>query len=103
MPYADILCYCLMPNHFHIILTVNKDGIKCFENKRIDELQRLTKSISTLLSSYTQALNKQIGRKGRLFSHVTKAKMLNDERNDYAINCFMYSTKSYLGRFGRKN
>jgi len=90
LPYADVLSYCLMPNHFHLILTVNAEGVKYSEKKKREDMQLLSKSLGTILSSYTQALNRQIGRRGNLFAHKTKAKILNDAKDDYALNCFMY-------------
>jgi len=89
-PYAHILSYCLMPNHFHIILTVKPEGVILFEDKQLKQLQVLSRAIGTVLSSYTQAINKEYGRKGSLFAHKTKAKILNDSEDDYAFNCFMY-------------
>ena len=90
LPYADILSYCLMPNHFHLIITANADGVAFFKNKQIASLQFLSRAIGTVLSSYTQALNKERGKRGSLFAHKTKAKLLNDAKNEYALNCFMY-------------
>ncbi|MEI6753710.1 MAG: hypothetical protein WCK78_11145 [Paludibacter sp.] len=90
LPYADVLSYCLMTNHFHLILTVKPDGVNFFKTKQIEEMQLLSRAIGTVLSSYTQALNKQLGRRGSLFAHKTKSKILNDAKNDYALNCFMY-------------
>ena len=34
--------------------------------------------------------SKQQNRKGVLFAHKTKAKMLNEAKNDYLLSCFMY-------------
>ena len=90
LPFADILSYCLMPNHFHLILTIKPEGVVFLENERLKELQQLSRAIGTVLSSYTQAVNKQQGNKGSLFAHKTKAKILNDAKDDYALNCFMY-------------
>ena len=90
LPYAHILSYCLMPNHFHLILNVKPEGTEFLKNKNVDEMQLLSRAIGTILSSYTQALNKEIGRRGSLFAHKTKAKILNDAMNDYGLNCFMY-------------
>jgi len=90
LPYADVLSYCLMPNHFHLILTVNAEGVKYSEKKKREDMQLLSQSLGTILSSYTQALNRQTGRRGNLFAHKTKAKILNDAKDDYALNCFMY-------------
>lgn len=90
LPYADVLSYCLMPNHFHLILTVNAEGVKYSEKKKREDMQFLSQSLGTVLSSYTQAINRQMGRRGNLFAHKTKAKILNDAKDDYALNCFMY-------------
>lgn len=90
LPYADILAWCLMPNHFHILLTVNEEGVEISTKNFKEGVQLLSKSIGTMLSSYTQAINKQEKRKGSLFAHTTKAKILNDAKNDYLVQCFMY-------------
>lgn len=89
-PFADILAYCLMPNHFHLLLNVNKDGAQFSTKKKREDMQMLSQSVGTILSSYTQAINNQRGRRGVLFAHKTKAKILNDAKNDYGLNCFMY-------------
>ncbi|MDO5523430.1 MAG: transposase [Bacteroidia bacterium] len=90
MPCAHILCYCLMPNHFHFIVKVKKEGAVFFVNNRVNEMQRLTRAFGTVLSSYTQAINTKKKRRGSLFAHKTRAKLLNDTKNDYAFSCFMY-------------
>jgi hypothetical protein len=68
----------------------------------IDESHRITtqllsKNIGLLLSSYTQAINKQEKRKGSLFSHKAKAKQLNNfgdykriSEKSYSLICFIY-------------
>ena len=89
-PFAHILCYCLMPNHIHFIVTVKDCGALSFKNERVKDMQYLTRAIGTVLSSYSQALNKSIDRRGALFAHKTQAKMLNDTDNNYALSCFMY-------------
>jgi len=90
LPYANILAYCLMPNHFHLILTIKPEGVVFLDHKNLEDMQVVSRAIGTTLSSYTQALNKQQGRRGSLFAHITKAKILNGAENDYALNCFMY-------------
>ena len=88
LPYADLYSYCLMPNHFHILLAVNEKGTEIEFGK--PQMQYLSKNIGAMLSSYTQAFNRQENRKGSLFAHTTKARMLNLKDNDYLLNCFMY-------------
>jgi REP element-mobilizing transposase RayT len=74
----EFLAYCLMPNHFHLLVSTksNLDSIK------------VSNALRTLLSSYTRAIQKQENMTGSLFQQNTKAKeLINDE---YASSCFHY-------------
>lgn len=95
-PYADILCYCLMPNHFHWLIVPKVAGLELskgikprgkFENTQIagtskvpaissslDQQQVLSHQIGVLLSGYTKAINKRYERSGSLFRARTKSK-----------------------------
>ncbi|MFK7968948.1 MAG: transposase [Bacteroidia bacterium] len=91
-PYAEILAYCLMPNHFHWLIYTKPEGCELSNAvkpipKMISSVveepgydpenyfqQNLSHSIKTILSSYTRAVNKQEGRSGSLFRAKTKAK-----------------------------
>lgn len=93
-PHAEILAWCLMPNHFHWLLKVKEE----YKNpERLDKsdkrIEALNRSIGTLQSSYTQAINKKYNRSGSLFRTRTKAKSLSEDRirrNFYGVNCFLY-------------
>ena len=91
-PVADIIAWCLMPNHFHFLIVANEKSCELVDEKHRPNVQILAKNIGTLLSSYTNGLNKEIGRRGKLFAHNTKAKCLNDGKNNYnyAVTCFHY-------------
>ena len=81
-PYADILAWCLMPNHFHLMVYVNHVEIDI--SKLVTFRHLLTKkrtfndSISILLRSYTRAIQKQENITGSLFQHRTKAVCLTE-------------------------
>ena len=90
--YCKVLAYCLMPNHFHIMVWVGEldtetgpTGI--FGRTGSDVLSR---KIGTVLSSYTQAINKQHSRTGSLFQQKTKAKCLTQSDENYPKVCFHY-------------
>ncbi len=68
LPHADILAYCLMPNHFHILIYVHTLEIKMPN----DKMRSLNKSIGIMLMSYTNAINKQEQRSGSLFRQNSK-------------------------------
>ena len=113
-----------MPNHFHWLIVPKLCGIAAGTAVKgvsktaqitgtskvpvisATKQQRLTQDIGTLLSSYTKAINKRVGRSGSLFRSKTKAKNgwidgfvtvngRNKEQifrsdNDYALRCFYY-------------
>ncbi len=74
LPNAELLCFCLMPNHFHWLLYPNESGCHFKETKSPQKQQNLSYSIGILLSSYTKAINNQEKRTGSLFRQNTKSK-----------------------------
>lgn len=88
-PHCDILAWCLMPNHFHFL--VNSDN-RTVQTKTIAGTERnvLSEGIRNLLSSYSQAVNKQNGTTGSLFQQNTKAKSISKGSNLYDRTCFHY-------------
>ena len=77
-PQVHIVAWCLRPNHFHLLAQLRDTATAAQFNA----------ALCTLLSSYTRALNHQLGRTGSLFQQGTKAKQLDSD--DYALNCFCY-------------
>lgn len=91
LPFADILAWCLMPNHFHLMVSVNevelpKDIIKKSANPEKFSINSITSnpnislnhSIGIVLASYTRAINIQENSTGSLFRSETKAICLNE-------------------------
>ena len=78
LPEADILTYCLMPNHFHLMISTNENFDK----------QSCSNAFRNVLSSYTQAVNLMENRTGSLFTQNTKSKPLTQQL--YAQTCFHY-------------
>jgi putative transposase len=77
LPHADILAWCLMPNHFHLEIYVNKVDIDvsggATQSRTPTTSNSLNKSIGIMLASYTRAINKQNKSSGSLFRSKTKA------------------------------
>jgi putative transposase len=71
--YFRTYAFCLMPNHFHLcvqalpLLSLDINNTGNISKNNSNENHYHSKQISNFLSSYTQALNKQRGRKGTLF------------------------------------
>lgn len=89
LPYADILAWCLMPNHFHLMVHVNnlelssispgatlsrtRTNTKIRTRTNNTKTQSFQHSIGVMLASYTRAINKQMDWSGSLFRSETKA------------------------------
>lgn len=95
-PVARLYAWCLMPNHFHLLvkvrspeelrraqeefrqLTANRQsGVRIIQQGTVSYDEKLlsqfaSKCFSNLFNSYTQAFNRQQGRKGSLFMQNMK-------------------------------
>jgi putative transposase len=64
LPYADIVSWCFMPNHFHFMIYVRRTVVV---------KTTLNSSIGRMLCTYARAVNIQEKRTGSLFQQHTKA------------------------------
>jgi putative transposase len=90
IPHSDILAWCLMPNHFHLMVYVNHVEVEIDDSSgQVNCSQQLTNpkpvvkrtlndSVSVFLRSYTRAIHNQNNITGSLFQHRTKAICLTD-------------------------
>lgn len=76
LPVADIYSYCLLPNHFHLLLRFKNIDDVDIES----EHQYLMKSFGNFLNSYAKAFNKKYNRKGALFLNAIKRRKVTDEK-----------------------
>ena len=65
--YLEILCYCLMPNHYHLFI------------KQTKEEYSVSKFIADFSNSFTKGINKKYKRSGVLFEGKTKSKLIADD------------------------
>lgn len=100
-PFVTTYCYCLMPNHFHLLVSIKSETeilqvlaqdektfpkFKTLENlvgeqnpNRNSYLEKLiSKQFSNFFSCYTQSFNKQQKRMGSLFMKNFKRKEINN-------------------------
>jgi putative transposase len=89
LPNCDLLCWCLMPNHFHFLANANEKSAAVI-SKAVIPVQNLSEGVRLLLSSYTKALQKQSGLKGNLFQQKTKAKLVSGSSLNYTATAFHY-------------
>lgn len=78
---VDIICFCLMPNHFHLIVKPKiENGLSIFMQK---------------LGGYTRYFNYKYNRVGPLFQGKYKANHIPD--NTYFMHCTAYVHRNPLG------
>lgn len=74
-PYVEIVAACLMPNHYHLMLTPKKkNGVSAFMHK--------------IGTSYTKYFNAKYERTGALFEGSFRAKLV--DRHEYATYLTQY-------------
>ena len=81
-PLADILAWCLMPNHFHLIIAVPSESDRVSDRVTSSHPVTLNSSIAIMLRSYTRAINIQEHRSGSLFRERTKAILLGTGQSE---------------------
>lgn len=94
LPYVDILAWCLMPNHFHIMVLVNKVTVGVASSDTDGgklKMRTLNDSIGIMLRSYTNAINKKYNRSGKLIREKTKAECITCT---FGITPSFYNTSS---------
>jgi len=67
MPLVEIIAYCLMPNHFHLLIREIEDG-------------GISKFMQKLTTGYTMYFNKKNDRNGSLFQGRFKATHVDNDR-----------------------
>lgn len=98
VPHSNLLAWCLMPNHFHLLIQANPETQKIVKETPL-KINALTESFRLMLSSYTRAIQKQESMIGSLFQQKTKFKCADD----YLESVFHYVHQNpYRARLVKK-
>jgi putative transposase len=81
VPVSDILVYCLMPTHYHIVVRI-KQTLEVFNTSEVSN------AMMKLSVSYTKAINKRFQRVGVLFQGQFQAKPILTSK--YLLNLCRY-------------
>ncbi|MCE3227947.1 MAG: hypothetical protein K0S32_2498 [Bacteroidetes bacterium] len=91
-PIAETFSYCLMPNHFHLLIRMKPENeLNVFfgsRTKKIDLRILMSQHFSNFFNGYTKAFNKMHKRKGSLFMHPYKRIKVSD--NSYLLKLVHY-------------
>ncbi len=106
-PFVDIFAYCLIPNHFHLIIRVKSERevlnvYQQIKNEKVGEKlteenfcfvpEIISLQFSHFFNSYAQAFNKENQRKGSLFSNRYKRIQIRNE--EYLKRLIIYIHKN---------
>ncbi len=80
-PLADIHCYCLLPNHFHILAYTKADSTA----------KLITQAFSNFFNAYTKAVNKVFNRTGSLFQERFGRKLITNESYYTGVIFYIHS------------
>jgi len=84
---CQILAWCLMPNHFHFMVEVNKNSLNPIKWGG-NIMPSISNGFQLLQSNYSKRINFREHRTGSLFQQKTKSKLLDNR--SYALTTFWY-------------
>lgn len=85
---VKVYAYCLMPNHFHVLLKVKKYSEPHSLKSTNNELNPLENAFKRFFMSYSKSINKAYNRTGSLFQKRFQRKIILEE--NYLRNIIAY-------------
>lgn len=90
-PIAYTFAYCLMPNHFHLLIKIkaesevrdafiktDSENINISSDKPLDLTIKISKQLSNFFNAYAKAFNKMYSRNGKLFRNSMQIKEVSN-------------------------
>ena len=92
-PIADTFAWCLLKNHFHLLIYLKIDNEIDFEKLEYSTIEKPkdfnpSNQFGYLFNAYTQAINKKFNRTGSLFERPFERKLIGSEK--YLQNLIFY-------------
>jgi REP element-mobilizing transposase RayT len=94
-PVMDILAYCIMPNHYHLLVKIKQKSDFSPDDFE-DMTPRISEAMRRLSIAYTKAINKRYGRVGALFQGPYQAKPVPPERL-LDLSCYLHQNPVAAG------
>ena len=83
---VDTFAYCLLPNHFHLMVRIKNDEPEIVSDK-----------FRKFFISYSMSINKQENRQGNLFQRAFKRKIIDNEKYFYAAVYYIHANPVHHG------
>ncbi len=91
-PVAETYAYCLMPNHFHLLVRIRDFAESCTPEAegtgRPQAAPDPSRAFSDLFSTYAKAINREYGRTGSLFEKPFRRKLVDSD--SYFVSLAVY-------------
>ena len=88
-PIADTYAYCLLRNHFHLLVKMKPD-LPGFENLEGLTTYNYSQHFSNLFNAYTKTINKTYQRSGSLFEKNFKRILINSDSYFTQLICYIH-------------
>lgn len=96
IPVAELYVYCLLPNHFHLLIrTINQPLTSNLEDKSEEALFHL--AFKNFFISYSKSFNKVHRRMGRLFIQPYKRILVEEESYLLTLICYIHRNPIHHG------
>lgn len=82
IPYADVYAFCLMPNHFHLLVRIKNYPSVYFTQytaKGMKRINPIEKAFKNFFISYVKSINSRYSRTGSLFESRYKRKLVDSD------------------------
>ena len=105
---CDTYCYCLLPNHFHLLVKIKDENsitnhFKIIKKKEPPALDNeiisdfIMERFSNWLNGYTKAFNKLYQRKGALFLDYTKRSLIDKDESFSKLIHYIHANPVHHG------
>ena len=91
--YVEVYAYCLMPNHFHLLVKIKEE----YPVTPAGKLTGLQKAFRDFFISYSKAINKQENRCGALLQQKYKRKEIDSDHYHTSIIVYIHNNPIKAG------
>ena len=101
-PIADTFAWCLLKNHFHILIYLKTDAeidtsLLQYSTVKKPKIVSPSKQFSHFFNAYTQAINKRHNRTGSLFEKNFERKLVNSENYFQKLIYYIHNNPVHHG------
>ncbi len=98
-PIAETFAYCLLRNHFHVLLRTRAEEeiTETLTRKPLGAEQYLSQQFSNFFNAYAKAINKAYGRTGSLFQHPFGRVPVTTDRQFWNVIAYIHQNPQKHG------